>query len=249
MMEEGRQGSRPRRLPGRRWFAWGVVIGFFYIVTVAIGLDHLPVRILYDGFAPLPPYRWVRPPANHLGLNEPPAGGSGAIELHGKSSEAVSLATDDGQAVLIVPRDGVVPRPGELLAEVTFTPLDPESLAPPPPGLRFDGNAYRITGVYRTSKASLAFRKQVTVVLRYPVDVTELLQDSGSEWVVVRKDAGVVDASMQVYASTDQLGIFVAAGPLSRPRSTAGLAYGLAAFGLIVMVVGVLLSRRRRRRR
>ncbi len=245
MIGEGHNGSPPRRLPGRRWFAWGVVVGLLYLVTVAIGSDHLPIRVLYDGLAPLPPYRWVRPPANHLGLNEPPAAGSGAIELHGDSSEAVSLATDDGQAVLIVPRNDVVPRPRELLAEVTFTPLDPEQLAPPPSDRRFDGNAYRITGVYRRSKAPLAFRKPVTVVLRYPADATELLQYSGSEWVVIRKDAGVVEASLQVYASADQLGIFVAAGPLSRSRSGAGLAYGLAAFGLIVAIVGILLSRRR----
>lgn len=239
------QHSGFRNLAGYRWLAWGLVVAGLYLFAGTIGSSTLPLRILYDGLAPLPPYRFVRPPANYIGLNEVPATGSGAIELHGTSSQAVSLATDDAQAVLIVPRDAVAPRPGEVVAEVIFTPLDPEQIAPPPLDRRFDGNAYRVTAVYRTSKTPVVFLKLVTVVLRYPVDVTELLQYSGSEWIVVRKDAGVVEASQQVYASTDHLGVFVAAGPLSRSRAISALAYGLAAVGLIVVIAGILLSRGR----
>ncbi len=237
----GRDQQRPAH-----WVAWGVAAAILYVLVVAVVAAHLPVRILYDGLAPLPPYRWVRPPASHLGSNERPTGGTGTIELTATGSDAVSLATDDGQAILIVPRDGVVSRSGESRADVKLTPLDPEPVAPPLSGRRFDGNVYKIEGVYRASQAPLALRKPATIVLRYPSEATELWWYSGSQWTEVRTDAGLVEASLQVYGSSTQLGLFVAAAPLVRSRpSTAWVAYGLAATGLVVVVVGVLLSHRR----
>ncbi len=243
----------PHRLPvsgssqqmSSRWVAWGVAAAILYVLVVGVVAARLPVRILYDGFGPLPPYRWVRPPASHLGSNERPTGGTGTIELSATGSDAVSLATDDGQAILIVPRDGVVPRSGESLAEVKLTPLDPEQVTPPLAGRRFDGNAYKVEGVYKASQAPLVLRKPATVVLRYPSEATELWWYAGSQWTEVRTDAGLVEASLQVYGSSTQLGTFVAAAPLVRSRPSAGwVAYGLAAVGLVVVVVGVLLSRR-----
>ncbi len=242
--------QRPRSSRCNRWLVWGVAVAVLYLLSGLAVVEHLPVRLLYDGLAPLAPYRWVRPPASHFGRNEAPLSGTGTIQISATGSEAVSLATDDGQAALIVFKDAVDPRRGEAVAEVAFTPLDPDSVAPPLPGRRFDGNAYRIEGAYRTSHAAVVLRKSATVVLRYPSEATELWRYDGTQWTVVRKEAGVVDASLQIYASTDQLGIFVAAAPPggSRP-ALGGWAYGLAALGLVGVVVGILLSRRPRPRR
>lgn len=233
---------------GLPWLAWGIAAVALYLLVVIVIPPRVPVRILYDGLAPLAPYRWVRPPASHLGGNEPPTGGTGTIEMRASGSEAVSLATDDGQAVLIVPKDGVVLHPGETVADVKFTPLDPEQVGTPLPGRRYDGNAYRIEGVYRSSQAPIALRKPATVVLRYPSEGTEIWQLGDSQWIEVREGAGLVEASLQVYASTSRLGVFVAGAPLVRSRAAAWWAYGLAAIGLVVVIVGILLSRQRESR-
>ncbi len=240
--------DQPRgvRFPPRcRWLGWGLAATVLYLITVSVVSSRIPVRLLYDGFAPPPPYRWVRAPSFLLGENEPPKPGGGTIELTATNSEATSMATDDGQAILIFSKDAIAPRKGEPSAEVKIMPLDPAGVAPPPQGLRFDGNAYKIEAVYHTSLATVALRMPATVVLRYPSEATEILRLSGTEWIPVRAGAGVVEASLQVYASTDQLGIFVAAVP-ARPRSrgAALLAYALAVVGVAVIVAGVLLARR-----
>ncbi len=224
----------------------GIAAGVLYLVTMLVSSGHVPVRILYDGLYPLAPYRWVRPPAFHLSQNEPPAGGTGSVEITANGSEAVSLSTDDGQAVVILPKDGVAPRPGESTADLKFTPLDPEKVALPPPGRRFDGNAYRIEGAYRTSRAPLNLQKATTVVLRYPSEASEIWRYDGSRWTQLQAGAGVVEASLQVYASADQLGIFVATVSQSRrSASAAWWAFALAVVGLVVVAAGVIFSLRR----
>ncbi len=242
-----RSGSRAgRRWPGPRWLGWGLAVAFLYLI-VALGVSgHVPIRILYDGLAPIGPYRWVRAPSFLLGQSEPPTGGTGMVEITASGSEAVSHATDDGQAVLILPKNGITPHRGESVAEVKFSPLDPDTIAPPPPGRRFDGNAYRIEGVYQASRAPLVLAKAATVVLRYPSDASEIWWYSGSQWTLLQAGAGIVEASLQAYASADKLGIFVAAARAGqRSRSPAWTAYALAAVGLVVIATGVFLSRRR----
>ena len=121
------------------------------------------------------------------------------------------MITGDGQCVVVFPDGSIAPREGESQANVKITPLDPGNGAPPPLGMRFDGNSYRVEAVYSISKAAVVLSKPATIVMRYPVHATDLLRYSGG-WVSLK--AQVVQATLQVFATTDRLGVFVAAAPV-----------------------------------
>ncbi len=191
-----------------RWIAWGLGAAALYLVVASLTWRVVPVRILYEGDAPPPPYHWVTPPPALAGSNEAPASAAGSVPVGLRSG---TLATGDGQAVVVFPEGSIAPRAGESSADVRITPLDPAKVAPPPRGFRFDGNAYRIEGMYSVSKAPVSLAKPATIVLRYPVHATELFRLSPSGWVSIR--ALTVSASLQIFAPVDQLGAFVAATP------------------------------------
>lgn len=180
-------------------------------LTVRSGL--LPVRPVFDGLAPLPPYRWVNPPAELARENQPPQPGRGTIPLTPTGSAYGSVVTGDGQVIVSASRDSFAPRVGEREVVVTITPLEPATLAPPPRGLRFDGNAYRVDVVYATSGVVAPLRRAATVVLRYPIHATELLRAEGSDsgWALVTSYP--LPASQQIYTQAGpRLGTYVAAG-------------------------------------
>jgi hypothetical protein len=192
-----------------RWLTWGVGAAVLYLAAAFLTwrLIPVPVRILYEGYAPLPPYRWVAPPPALAGSNEAPAPAAGAVPLGLRPS---TIATADGQAIVVFPEGSIAPRTGESSADVRITPLDAAKVAPPPKGFRFDGNAYRIEALYSASKAPVSLTKPCPVVLRYPIHATELFLLSPSGWTSVR-GAQTVSATLQIFATVDQLGTFVAA--------------------------------------
>jgi len=171
----------------------------------------IPLRILYDGFAPPPPYRWVRPPARLAAENQPPEAGAGSISLRG-GSEYAAVGTGDGQAFVIFPPGAIAPSTGESAAGITLTPLDPATIGPPPDGMRVDGNSYRIAARYATSQQPVVLRKPVTVILRYPTTGTRVLRSTDSGWIVLPSTN--VHTGMQNVAETDRVGVFAAAGPV-----------------------------------
>src|SRR5207245_1969251 len=69
--------------PALRVFAWGVGVATLYLVVAAAEFRPaaIPIRILFDGVAPLPPYRWVRPPEELAKGNQPPEAGMGTVPL------------------------------------------------------------------------------------------------------------------------------------------------------------------------
>jgi hypothetical protein len=221
-----------------RWFVWGMVAVVLYLATAFLILQHVPVRLLYDGEGP-PPYHWVRPPANLPGPNEPHEPEGGSVVLTPAGSQFASISTGDVQASIIFLKDSIASRAGESSAQIRMTPLDPVTVAPPPQGVRFDGNAYRIEAIYVASRHPIILRQPVTVILRYPIYATEMLRSSGWGWITLPTMR--VEAALQVFASTDQLGVFVAAAP-----GTAGLrsfwwGYIFAAVGLIVWLIAAVL--------
>src|SRR5207302_6389231 len=119
--------SRPERRAPRGWLVWGVGAMRLYLAAALWAQDEgVPVRLLYDGFAPPLPYRWVRPPARLAAENQPPEAGAGSIALRaGSESEYASIGTGDGQAFVIFPPDAVAPSNHEAAARVTLVPLDP----------------------------------------------------------------------------------------------------------------------------
>ena len=216
--------------------------------------EGVPLRLLYDGFAPPLPYRWVRPPARLAAENQPPEAGAGSIALRAGSrseSEYASIGTGDGQAFVIFPPDAVAPSNNEAAARVTLTPLDPSTIGPPPEGTRIDGNAYRIAATYVASRRPAVLRRPVTVVLRYPTVGTGVLRFAVSGWIPLRTTN--VHMALQDIAETDRLGIFAAAAPVGGPFAVLpGLPGGMAALSAalgLILVIFILLRRRGASRR
>ena len=236
-----------------RWLAWGVGAGVLYIVS-ALWTERggLPLRILYDGFAPPPPYRWVRPPAGLAAENQPPEAGAGSISLRG-GSEYAAVGTGDGQAFVIFPPEAIAASRGESAATITLTPLDPATIGPAPDGMRVDGNPYRIAARYATSQRPVVLRKPVTVILRYPTTGTWVLRSTDSGWIGLPSTN--VHMGMQNVAESDRLGVFASAGPARGALLvfSGGLPRGLlvalwAALGVALLIMLKIAVQARARR-
>jgi hypothetical protein len=206
---------RPHRTSRRRGLLAGIAVIAAYLSAVAVTPTAPHGRALYDGLMPQPPYRWVRPPAGRAGDNEQPKPYTTFLPLQAGGSVAAEFATDDLQATLTLPANVVEARSGETRARVTLTPLDPDTLAPPPSGRRFDGNAYRMDAVYDASGAPATLRGPVTVVLRYAVHATTILRldRAGGKAAWVRLATTVYTGSQEDLAHSDALGVFVTSSP------------------------------------
>lgn len=232
----------------------GVGIGALYLgVLWSAWLSPLPLRLLFDGYTPLPPYRWVHPPNAFL-HNQPPQSGKRLIELTPSGSAPGFVETGDGQTGVIFPAGAFISEAGERSVEVRITPLDPASIAPPPSGLRYDTNAYRIDATYTVSHRRAVLQAPVSIALRYATGATALLHRNRSTWTTLPSQPVVL--SSQIYASTRTLGVFAAAGPLEAgtPISTwlyRGLAAALGGMAAVMLarMLRDYLKRRHRRGR
>ncbi len=186
-----------------------------YLAAAAVTPSAPHGRLLYDGLMPQPPYRWVHPPASRQGDNEQPKPYTTFLPLQAGGSVPAEFATDDLQATLTLPANVVAPRGGETRARVTLTPLDPDTLAPPPSGRRFDGNAYRMDVVYDASGAPVVLREPITVVLRYAVHAATILRldRTGGKAGWTRLPTTVYTGSQEDLAHSDALGVFVPSSP------------------------------------
>ncbi|HLW47938.1 MAG TPA: hypothetical protein VKW09_09250 [bacterium] len=223
--------------------AWGVAAAIVYLVIAPAVWRDVPARLLYEGEVPPAPYRWVHPPPALARDNQAPSGGSGQIGLNPAGSGSASILTDDAQAGVIFPHDAVAPRPGITSATVRLTPVDPETVAPPPAGYAFDGNGYRVEATYQNGRP-VALRRPVTPVLRYPRHATVLLRWSGGTWTML--DTKRVQAALQIFAASDRLGVFVAARPIGG-GTPAWLLYGGGAVAVLAAAAAAALLLRRRR--
>jgi hypothetical protein len=203
-----------------------------------------PIRLLYDGLVPLPPYRWVRPPASRARDNRPALSGAGIIAI-GPTSRATEVVTDDDQALVTFAEGAIAARPGETSVKVAIVPLDPVTVAPAPGARRFDGNAYRIEAAYAASGSPAVLASPVTIVLRYPVHATLFLRFAGPGWEPLPPQ--VFTGSQQVLANTDRLGVFAAA-TMSNARYAGPGAGGTEFAALGIVVAGLLVAAVARRR-
>jgi hypothetical protein len=222
--------------------AWGLVAAIAYLLVAPLVWRGAPARLLYEGEVPPAPYRWVHPPAALARDNQQPTGGTGQIGLNPTGSGSASILTDDAQAGIIFAHDAVAPQRGVTSATVTITPVDPDTVAPPPAGYVFDGNGYRVVAVYSNGRP-VVLRGPVTPVLRYPRHATVLLRWSDGKWTML--DTRRVQAALQIFAASNQLGVFVAARPAGG-GTNAWLAYVAAAAVLAAAAIAAVLVRRRR---
>lgn len=236
---------RPRRRMRRpRAAAWGLAAAVLYLLVAPAVWRAVPARLLYEGEAPPAPYRWVHPPPELARDNQQPSGGTGEIGLNPTGSGSASILTDDAQAGVIFPHDAVAPKAGVTAAVVRIMPVDPATVAVPPPGLVFDGNGYRVEASYRND-GPIALRRPVTPVLRYPRHATVLLRRNNGTWTAL--DTKRVQAALQIFAASDRLGVFVAARPAGGGAAP-WLLYGTGALAAVLAAaaITVVLVRRRR---
>jgi hypothetical protein len=231
-----------RRRALRRTAAWGAAAVLLYLVVAPYVWRDVPARLLYEGEVPLAPYRWVHPPAPLARDNQAPSGGAGEIGLNQEGSGSASILTDDAQAGVIFPHDAVAPRPGMTAAVVRIVPVDPATVAPPPPGYVFDGNGYRVEASYKND-GPIVLRRAATPVLRYPVHATVLLLSTGGSWAAL--DTKRVAAAQQIFADANRLGVFVAARPIGGGASWLVYAAGGLAVALAAAVAVLTFLRRR----
>lgn len=200
-----------------RRLAPGLLLAAIYVAAVAVtartGL--LPVRPLFDGQAPVPPYRWVDPPPEFAEANVPPEPVRVSIQLSDQGTRAASFGTPDAQAIVTLPAGAVPPAAGAEATLVSVEPVDPEAVGPPPADLRFDGNAYRVEIAYQPSGDPAELREPLTLVLRYPAHATVLLRRDGSRWTPLVTNQ--VRSTLQLWGGTRRAGVFVAAAPRDAP--------------------------------
>jgi hypothetical protein len=176
----------------------------------------VPVRILFDGVAPLRPYRWVHPPEELANGNQAPEAGMGAVSLDATGSTPTSANTGDGQAIANVAGRAIPGQRGQAFAVVRLTPLDPTRIAPPPPGFRFDGNAYRIEIIYAASGKPVGLRGPLTVALRYATGGTSMVHSSGTGWTALPATKFAGNLNLLV-TSTETAGVFAVVAPQDLP--------------------------------
>lgn len=228
-----------------RVLSWGVVAAGLYILSaVVVQSAGQPVFPVFDGFGPPAPYQWVSPPPEVAATNQPPLSGVGEVSLKGPPQN-FSVTTDDGQASLVGLSNVWTRQPRQKSVMVNLTPLDPQSLAPNPAGLLFDGNAYQVEAAYAPSGDDAVLEGKVQVILRYPRRSNVLLTWTGSRWK--RLESFVVRPALQVYAEVEELGTFVAAGPPPRVHRRSILPWiASGAAGAAVVSAGVAFFLRKR---
>jgi len=228
----------------RRALVWGALLAAVYAAAAWWTSGVMPVRPIFDGLAPPAPYRWVSPPPELSAGNQRPQGIAQSVTLKPGGTDETSVATPDGQATLILPQGSFAAAPGATGVRVEVTPQNPARYGPSPSGLGFAGNAYNISAHLEPSGASAMLAGNVTVLLTYPITATQIATRNGSMWTSI--GGTDVPASLQIFAKTRMLGVFVALGHGTRASAlrwwTLGVASGVAA------LLGLVFGLRERRR-
>jgi hypothetical protein len=240
------------RSPGRRL---GPALLVVYVVVAVATAQLAPGRLrpLFDGFGSHPGvYNWLRPPKEFAEGNGRPDLAQARIAIGATGSSPVIAETPDGQAMAALPPAAVPPQPPDSAATLRVDPVDSTTLGPLPPGLRAEGNAYRIRIAYLPSDAEV---RTVTapgrVGVTSEVEATTLLFSAdGQSWRPVEQ-AQPIMANKGFTAPLTDAGYFLAAGP-GAPRAAAAEGDGppVALFvvaAAVPLILGFLLLGRRRR--
>jgi hypothetical protein len=232
---------------------------YLVLATVSGRLSPLARRPLLDGFAPPPPYRWVRPPPSLAPTNQKPSSGRFAIGLAATGSEAGVFSTEDSQASLALGPGAIRPEPGEVSVLLKIVPTASASGSSVPKGMVIAGNVYRFTAAYRPSGSQVSKLKDPgQMVLAYPVPDNLIHQHAllrsadGRSWTAVQSIDSIAQALVQ--GNVSELGYFAVGQTAGRPRHTSKgtIVYRvilIAGISAIVAAIGVAELRIRRNRR
>lgn len=223
----------------RRIGTRGLVVAAVYLLVAWISVEAGLVSRspLYDGLAGIPAYRWVDPPEERVDDNEVPEPDSFQVQVATSGqADPGSVTTGDGQATMTF--NYLPPAPEPYSFTLTMTPLDPTTLAPPPEGFYFDGNAYRIEAL--NDQTGVPVEGSFTTILRFSVHAPQVLAFNGSIWEPV-PDPLMTDADLQVSVNTPANGTFVPAGTGTRPPEVVGGGESFPWFSTILGSIGLIL--------
>jgi hypothetical protein len=230
-----------------------VAVAGLYLVacTLTIGVPGHPLRPLFEGVGPAPPYRWVNPPKQFKATNVQPLAVSQTIPLGPSGSPATGVATTEGQLVLGLAAGTFPPAAGRNVV-VSITPKDPARLGALPRGLYADGNAYLVSATYQPGATVISVSaKTVDGVLETPAPAkTVLLSVDGRSWSPIPTHH--IHGRAAVATTFLRFGYLLAAASVPvNPRAGAGSNSGtvllpiLLGLAAVVAVTAAVLWRRR----
>lgn len=222
----------------------GPALALLYVAVAAATGALLPgARVLFDGFAPPPPYNYVSPPPELASSNFPPRPARTSVVLDAATgTAAVNVSTEDAQALVTLPAGAIAPNAEDTAVAVELLPLAPSGLGALPPDLRPVGNAYQLGLAYQpsgTAVGTVATGATVALTGATPGD-TLLFSADGQSW---QRVAGRPFGSTHGMTGPVQgPGYYlVAASPAVTVPTTAGGGGGRGGGGTASLVVGVVL--------
>jgi hypothetical protein len=235
----------------RRAAGLGLALAVAYLVVAWISVEAgLVARSpLYDGLGGIPAYRWINPPEERVDDNETPEPEEFKVQVATSGqADPGSVTTGDGQATMTF---NYLPGAAEPYSfTLSMTPLDPATLAPPPDGFYFDGNAYRIDAI--DDRTGQPVEGNFTTILRFSVHAPQVLALKDTVWEPM-PDPLMTDADLQVSVDTPANGTFVPAGTGTRPpevvrggESFPWISTVLGLVGLVLLFAAAIIAVRRR---
>ena len=226
-----------------RRLLWGAAALAVYVTAALVvgGGGRVIPRPLYDGLAPAAPYRFVSPPPDLAADNEQPEPGKGVVDIVGGTSAPTSISTGDGQLQVVLQKGTFTTKKKEKAVELTITPLLPPEPLGVGAGLKIEGNAYRVDAKYEKSGEVAEAKRFLTIVLRFPSTASTMVRREGDGWKRLKTEISA--ASLQLFAATNQLGMFAGAG---KPHSNFWkyVPYAAGVLGVIAGIIGYLSGRR-----
>lgn len=232
--------------PGARPWWWGLATAALLAAAAAVSVSAgmLAGIPLFDGLAPPPLYQWVQPPPELRSINTPPSSALASESLG--ATGTVNVGTRDGQVLVAYSPGAFAPAVGQSAVQIVIQPLAASTVPPPPAGVVIQGNAYRIQVRYVPSGATATAVQPVDVILRYPVDATQVIGYSGGAW---HRLATIPQSQLlSLDATTTRFGLVAAASTgVVAPAPSRIPPWAYAAAGLALLAGAVpLLSRRAR---
>ena len=206
----------------------------------AVALLRSPVRPLYDGVAPTLPYQWSCPPSAFAKSNQKPKPYNQSVAITGRGTEGASIQSADSQVTLILPERTFAAKAGQKAVRLRITPICATKIKGPPKTVQ--GNAYQIAARYVPSQEIATPSADFTVLLRYPASATDVYRLDGSSWTRLKPQT--IPSSLQIYANTNKLGTFAAAGGGTNRKI---LWYITGGVSLVGAILGLFLGLRERR--
>lgn len=227
----------------------GFALAGVYLLSAVLSgrLDVFARRPLLDTGGVPPPYRWVAPPPLFAETNLKPDSKRQAVPFKDGTLQGEFVATDDGQASMILPKGAVAAKPNATAAEFTIEPRDPAAFEGYPRGYRIRGNVYEIRGTYVGGGGGeiATLPSPVRVILSYPSHTAEfvgtkheMIQSSdGKTWKILPIDNDS-PVALQIAVSSSDLGFFTVIAkpnPVEKPRSSSPFII----ISLVILVAGL----------